>query len=295
MKDQNRQKFYEPSGKFDPIRHSLLYVICIGIALFLGYLYAVLISFIPILYFNVLITVGFGISLGLICRVLARFSHSRNRKSQLFQAVFFGILANYFQWTAYSLFILENSIPSFEFYFSNLDWILTSGNFFNLLGVLNSVGAWGIFGAQINGTTLTVIWIVEFLLIALLPIIGVMQTKVYPYSELQRKWYKKYTLVKDFESISSNTRLISNLELNPLETIELLGKGIAFRHSKIHLFYLKGESNHYLTFENIYYEGRGEATSKQGEIIVNNFTISNDFAEQILERFPNKRERIEVL
>jgi hypothetical protein len=295
MKDQNRQKFYEPSGKFDPIRQSLLYVICIGIALFFGYLYTVLICFIPIVYFNLFITVGFGIMLGVVCRLFVRFSHNRNRRSQLIQAVFFGILANYFQWTAYVLFLLEDSIPSFGFYFSNLDWILTSGHFGSILNGLYEYGGWSVFGVQINGLTLAIILISEFIIIAIVPIIGIIQTKVYPYSELQHKWYKKYTLVKDFESISLIDKLLRDLELNPIQAIESLNKGIAFRHAKIHLFYLEGETNHYLTFENIYYEGRGGATNKKGDIVINNFLISDDFAKEILEKFPNRRERIEVL
>jgi hypothetical protein len=295
MKGHNLQKFYEPSGKFDPIRQSLLYVICIGIALFLGYLYAVLISFIPLIYLNIIILVGFGISLGLVCRVFVRFSHNRNRRSQLIHAIIFGILANYFQWTTYVLFLLEDSVPSLGLYFSNIDWIFTSGDFGNLIAEIYRNGAWEIFGIQINGPTLAIIWLVEFLLIVTIPAISVLQTKVYPYSELFEKWYEKYTLTKDFQSISWSNHLISNLESNPMEAIESLHLGISYRYTKIHLFYLKGEADHYLTFENIYFEGRGESTRKKSEIIVNNFRISDAIAKQILEKFPNKRERIEVL
>jgi hypothetical protein len=289
------QLFYQPSGKIDPIRQSLLYLICIGIALVMGYFYTIAICFIPIIYFNVLITVGFGILLGVVCRLFARFSHNRNRRSQIYQAIFVGIIANYFQWTAYCLFFIDNEIPSFGHYISNLDWILFSGDFSFFIGELNRFGAWTIFGGVINGTTLTVVWIVEFLLIALLPMIGVLQTKVYPYSELFNKWYEKYTLKKDFHPVSMSTKMISDLNLNPIETIELLNKGLAFRHCKIHLFYLKGEKNQYLTFENIYYEGSGSKTDKKGDIVINNFLISDEVAKQILEKFPTVRERIEVL
>ena len=291
---ENQELFYQESGRIDPLKQSFSYIICIGLSLILGYIYSVIIIIIPIVYLNFLITVGFGTMLGLICRTLIRFSHNRNKKSQIIQAVIIGLLANYFQWTAYILFAYNDAIPSIGLYLENLEWIIIPKNFFAALFEINRIGTWGMFGITFNGFALTFIWIIEFLIIITGPIIAVVKTKSYPYSEHLQKWYFKYTLFKDFESISTAKRFINELASEPIRVIENLGNGSGLRHTKIHLFYLKDETKQYLTFERIFIEGQGKG-KKNSTIVINNFMISKSDAEDLLNKFENKRERIKVI
>jgi len=290
----NKELYYQESGQINPMKQNLSYAICIGLALLLGYLYSVLIIFIPFVYLNFLITVGYGLSLGLICKALVRFSHNRSKKNQIIQAVVIGLLTNYFQWTAYILYVYNGAIPNIELYFSNLNWIIIPKNFFIAIAEINRFGTWSIFGITLNGFGLTVIWIIEFLIIMAGPIVAIVQTKIYPYSELLEKWYHKYTLFNDFESISTVTQLIGELSSDPLKSIDSLGMGSGLRHTKVHLFYLKDEDKQYLTFEKIYIEGQGKG-KKNSSIVINNFKINKSDAELILEKYENKRERIEVI
>lgn len=292
MEDQ--ELFYTESGKINLIKQSLSYGFCIVVALLLGYVYSTIIVFIPIVYFNFLVTVGFGIGLGLICRVLVRFSHNRSKRSQLIQAIIIGLLANYFQWTAYILFAYNGTIPGIELYFSNLHWIVIPKNFFAALSEINRIGTWSIFGITFKGFALTFIWIVEFLLIMAGPIVAIVKTKIYPYSELHQQWYHKYTLFKDFESLSAANNFINELASEPVKTIENLRKGSGLRHTKIHVFYLKDVEKQYLTFEDIFIEDRGKG-KKHSSIIINNIMINKSSAKNILDTFENKRERIEVI
>jgi len=62
-------------------------------------------------------------------------------------------------------------------------------------------------------------------------------------------------------------------------------------YTKIYLFYLKDEENQYLTFEDFSNEAEGKESS---EIMINNFEIDKKAAEQILDNFENKKERIEL-
>lgn len=290
----NQDIFYKESGKINPIKQSLSYVICIGLALVLGYAYSIIIGFVPIVYLNILLTVGFGLCLGVICRVLSRLGHNRNKKSQIVQAVVLGLLANYFQWTVYILYAYNGELPSMELYLANLHWIVIPENFFAAIAEINRVGVWSIFGIPFNGFALTFVWFIEFVIIMAGPIVAVIKTKIYPYSELLQKWYKKYTLVDEYASVSTVNKLTNDLTSEPIESIERLGKGAAFRYSKVHIFYLKDEENQYLTFENVFIEGRGKG-KKESDIVINNFKLTKSDAEQILERFENKRERIEVI
>ncbi len=290
----NQELFYQESGQINPIKQGLSYVICIGLALILGYIYSVAVIFIPIVYLNFLITVGFGLILGLICRVIVRFSHNRSKKSQIIQAIVIGFLANYFQWTVYILYAYSGEIPTVGLYFSSLHWIMIPENFFAAMAEINQFGTWSIFGITFNGFGLAAIWFAEFLIIIAGPIVAIVKTKIYPYSELLNKWYDKYTLLKDFESISAVNNLTSELVSDPLKSIESLRKGSGLRHTKIHLFYLKDEDKQYLTFEKIFIEGQGKG-KKNSSIVINNLKINKTDAELILENYENKRERIDII
>lgn len=125
-------------------------------------------------------------------------------------------------------------------------------------------------------------------------LVGIYKTKAYPFSELLNKWYPKYTLLKDFESVSAIGNMTRNLETDPLKSIQELKYGSAYRHTKIHLFYLKDDPNQYLTFENVYVDNRGQG-KKNRTIIINNFKIDKESAQKIFENFEHKRERTEVI
>lgn len=293
-KMDNKELYYQESGQVSVSKQIMSYVISIGLVLLLGYLYSVIMIFIPIVYLNFLITVGYALLLGLICRVLVRVSHTRNKNYQIIQAVVIGLLANYFQWTSYILYAYNGAIPNIELYFSHLHWIILPKNFFTAIAEINKFGTWSIFGFTFNGIGLTAIWLIEFIIIMAGPIVAIVQTKVYPYSELLEKWYPKYTLFKDFESISAINKLIGELSSDPLKSIDSLGKGTGLRHSKIHIFYLDDEDKQYLTFENIFIEGQGKG-KKDCSIVINNFKIKKSDAKLILEKYENKRERTDVI
>lgn len=290
----NRELFYQESGQINPLKQSLSYMICIGVALVLGYLYSIAIMVIPIVYLNFLITLGFGLVLGFISKSLIRFSHNRSKMSQMIQAITIGFLANYFQWTAYISYAYNGIIPSFSLYLSDLQWIIIPENFFTAIGEINRVGVWSMFGITFNGFGLASIWFVEFLIIVAGPIIAVFKTNIYPYSELLSKWYPKYTLFKDFEALSTGKKMMNDLKSDTLKAIESLGKGTGLRHTKIHLYYLKGEEKQYLTFEKIFIEEQGKG-KRNRSLLINHFMINSRDAERILERFENKRERIDVI
>jgi hypothetical protein len=204
-------------------------------------------------------------------------------------AVGIGLLANYFQWTAFIVWAYSDGFPDFQMYLINLTWLITDGDLFGIIAEINEVGMWSVFGATVNGFGLTAIWIVEALIIAAGPVIISFQIKTPPYSENLSRWYAKYTLFNDFESIPATTKLIEELKEDPLKVIEGLGNGAATRHTKIHIFYLKGEEDQYLTIEKVFI-GSQEGSKKTSEILVNNFRITSQQAISIREKFENKRD-----
>lgn len=284
--------YYKESEQINLIKEVFSYVICIVLASILGYLYAILTIFNPVLYLSFLTTVGFGFILGLICRGLVRLSHNRSKKHQIIQAIIIGILGNYAQWTAYILYVFNETVPPFGLYIDNLHWFVFSENFFAAIVKINTVGIWSIFGITFKGFVLTIVWVIEFLIIAVLPVIAVIKAPTRPYSELLKKWYPKYTLIKDFESISTGNQFRGHLKSAPLEAIDSLQKGNGLRYSKIHLFYLKDEEAQYLTLEKIFIGGKGK---KDSSIIINNFLINQSDVEQIFKKYDYKKEQMGII
>lgn len=286
--------FYEESGNINFLSSAISFLICGFLALVFGYVYSSLISIIPIVYANFLLTIVFGVSIAYLVKILVRLTHNRYRKSQMILALFTGIMANYFQWTTYILFLYNGGIPSINELFQNLHWLVVPENMFHNIIEINKFGSWGIFGIPFNGFVLTFIWILEALIIAGIPVLLIYKSNTFPYSEDLNKWYPKFTILKDFESISFMDSLTKSLLVEPISAIESLGKGHGLRHSKLHLYYLENEENQYLSFENIFVEQQGKGKTTK-TLMINNFLISKQVAMELKEKYENKRERIEII
>lgn len=294
IKMGSNNSFYKESGNISALGLALSFLICSLLSLFLGYVYTAITILIPIIYFNFLITLGFGGILGIACKLIIRISHNRNRTSQFVQAIIIGILANYFQWITYIVYAYNGEFPALTKYLSYLSLLNDQGSLFQAIIEINRIGMWSIFGLTFNGFALTIVWIFEALIIMAVPVISIYYFKSYPYSETLSKWYPKYTLFKDFESVAAVNMLLNGLQENPLKTIHEMGNGSGVRHTKIHLFYLKDENKQYLSFEKIYIEGQGKG-KVNSTIVINNLAIDTQMANRILAEFEHKRERIEVI
>ncbi len=290
----NKELFYVESGNIDLKKQIISYLFGFLTALIFGFLYNILITIIPIVYFQVFITLVVSASLGIICRILIRFSDNRNKKSQMKHAVFVGFFANFFQLSAYVITTYNNALPSFEVYISQLFYFISPINLFSALYEINQVGTWYIASVPFNGVLLTIIWIIEFLLIMAGPILAIYISKGYPYSELQKTWYKRYVLFKDFETIAASDSFVFEFAKNPKFNIDNLQKGTGNRHTKIHVYFLKNEEYQYLTFEKVYVSKNGRGEEKK-VYIINNMKISNADAEYILNKYENKVEKISII
>ncbi|MEL7426729.1 MAG: hypothetical protein AAFN81_27300, partial [Bacteroidota bacterium] len=174
---------YQESGKFNPTGLLLSILAFVLLSIVLGYVYVLIMMFIPLIYFNVLITIGLGILLGYLVRVSTKLSHNRNAKSRMILAAVLGLLVTYFMWVAYLLYIANGAVmPSISEYLSALPWIVTDpGSFFDLMSVINMMGAWSIFGLTFSGILLALVWLAEVLIIIGAPVLSVFGSDPYPY------------------------------------------------------------------------------------------------------------------
>ena len=290
----NTSIYYQESGNINTPGLIAAYILYLAVTLVLGYAYTVFSLFIPFIYFTFIATIGFSLLLGLMCRLMIRMTHNRNKKSQMIQAVIVGVLANYFQWTAYIAFAYSGEIPSFTEFLSAISWIVIPVNFIEALVEINSIGLWSVFGIPFNGFALAFVWLLEAFIIMAGPVLAVRKAVPQPYSEASSKWFPMYTLEKEFESISPSETIITALTTDALNTLKQLGLGSGTRHTKVHLFYLENESLQFLTVEKIFYEDRGKG-KKNSDVIIKNIAIDTKSAQNILNEFRHHKKSVSFL
>ncbi len=291
---ENKNLFYQESLNVNRLGLVLSFGICLIFGFLLGYVYSIVQFIMPFVYFNFIFTICMGLAINIINKLLNHFTNNRNKKSRIILVLFSAFIVYFFQWAVYIYMASTGEIPSISEFLSNLYWIADPRNFFYAIVEINKVGMWGMFGGTFKGFALAIVWIFEASIIFSIPIMMIMKKKIYPFSELLGKWYPKYTFQKDFEYTSATQKLLENLEIDPIEALEKLGKGDGFRHIKIHIYYIPEEEMQYLTFEKVFIDARNRGQTKT-EIIINNFAIDKKCADLILEKFPHKKGKLDVI
>jgi hypothetical protein len=290
----NNTLFYKPSGQMSSNGSIFTILLNLLFAFIAGFLYSTIIYYNPFVYVNFLLTIGFGLSVGLLNRLMIRVGHNRNKKDQLILAGAGGFMALYIHWASFMLIIDYQGVPSLGNYFANVWYFINPVNFFHAMGVINKFGLWSIFGITFKGFGLALFWLFEAFIILFLSVSAVYKANILPYSEKFGMWYPKFTLYNDFQSVSAAKAVTEELAKTPYEFINNLAKGWGNRHAKIHIYYLKEELQQYLSIENIFMEGQGRGKTNK-TMMISNFRISNETAKKILENYKHKKERIDLI
>lgn len=290
----SKPRYYVNDQNVNPVGFlAALALLCI-VSFLLGYIYAVALMLIPIVYVSSLITIGAALALGASNRFAMRLMHIRNKKNKYALALLSGLLISYFQWTAYLTYVYSGAIPTPMEYSLSITWILYPTEFISAILEVNQHGVWSIFGVTFHGVALTLIWIIELILLTGSPLLSIYKSEDNPYSTIFTCWYPKFTLRYDFESISMAGKLTADLQQDPFGTLTQLKLGNGFRHAKVHIYFLPKEETQFLTVENIFIEGRGSGT-KNKTTIVHNLAIETATASNLMNHFGFKREWIDVL
>jgi len=255
-------QFYKPSGKFSP--SFILFFLLVSLIAFplLGLIYAYCIWYIPFIYINFFITLGFGFLVALcVNKVVIRKGKVRNPILALFIGFFAGIVALYFHWSVW----IDLVINAGESYgsdrigitVSNIEFlqvfslIFQPSMVFEYIGMVNEFGTWGIRGATVSGVFLWVIWAIEFVIV-----VGVSSFLPYleskkPFSESTNSWYEEITLPA-LSFIENKEQLIADITSNNHSGFDFLNKEVnkeSDSHSVFTLYKSKSGKN-YLTIDN---------------------------------------------
>src|SRR5882724_542922 len=150
----NIHPFYSHSGKFGP-HGPILALMAAGIIAFpLGIIYSYLIKWIPFIYLNVFITIGYGFAFGFITAWLMKFAKVRNRGVALLTGLAVGLIAWWGSWNGCARALVGSQAP----------WLLTPHQMRIFIKILYTEGSWGIgfsSSAPVTGIFLALIWLAE--------------------------------------------------------------------------------------------------------------------------------------
>jgi hypothetical protein len=190
--------FYSPSGKFDITLTPMSVIIIVLASLVLSIIYVALQWFIPFIYLNVFITVGFGLGLAIAGYLAVRFAKIRNPYVGVLLGVAAGLAGLYSQWALYMSLMsqADGNIAGV--------WAKTSFNLstyllvllhpsvlFQAMPALNEVGTFSIKSAQVSGILLWIVWLIEALIIVAIPVFATWSFAAAPFSELTSKWMEE--------------------------------------------------------------------------------------------------------
>ncbi|MEO1654880.1 MAG: hypothetical protein AAFU64_15135, partial [Bacteroidota bacterium] len=214
--------YYKASGRFSPL--AFVYFLLLSLIAFplLGLLYAYAIWYIPIIYVNFLLTLGFGFGVGILMSLfVVRMGKVRNTLLGLLFGLLGGLFALYFHWAVW----LDLVVNAGESYGTDSIGITVSnvqfaqvfilafnpGVLFDLMAQVNEVGTWGIRGGNVSGIILSIIWSIEALVIVgiatYLPYVSAQN----PFSETSNAWMDSEEF-GPFQMIKDKALMVSRLE-----------------------------------------------------------------------------------
>lgn len=255
-------KYYKPSGRFSLI--FILYFLLVSITAFpiLGLIYAYCIWYIPFVYINFFITMGFGFLVGFIIAVFViKKGKVRNPLLGLFIGLLGAFLALYIHWAIW----IDLVINAGKSYGSNRIGVTVSNiQFLQVFSLIfqpdvvfkyiiqvNEYGTWGIRGATVSGAFLWLIWAIELVIVvAISGFVTYLDAKK-PFSESTNSWYDEIILPA-FGFIENKQQIIADILTGNSDNLELLSKDVDSKKDNHSIFtlYKSKSGTSYLSIEN---------------------------------------------
>ena len=150
----SKPQYYEHSGYFSPVLFVPALLVTLGASFFFAWLYALLIYYIPFIYINAFLTVGFAFAITMTIGLAMKGAKLRN--NFLFGAVSLvvAVAAYVAHWAVWLGHLLR---AGSDIEISALEIFLQPAVTWSVIVELNSVGAWSLLGIQVSGVFLALI------------------------------------------------------------------------------------------------------------------------------------------
>lgn len=212
--------YYKPSGKV-PVG-ALIGSLLVGIAgaIVLAVTYIALQWFIPIVYFNVFITIGFGAGLFFVLNFCFKQWKLRNKGVAMVITLLVALIGLYAQWALF-ISLMYNaegtmggdtwvkssfSLEGFKAFFMHPSFI------WEAMQGLNEVGTFTLKKSTVSGAALWAVWTIEMAIIILTPIILTFRgITIYPFSEKDEVWMNKRVLPGRLKYVEDKDAVVNTL------------------------------------------------------------------------------------
>jgi len=210
--NQNIHPFYKHSGKFGVHGPVLALLAGSAVAYPLGIAYSYLIKWIPFIYLNFLITLGYGLAFGFLTALLMKVGKVRNGPVALLSGLSVGFIAWYCSWNGFV-----------HAYVKEAPWLLAPGPMLAFMKIVLQEGTWGIGflpSEHVTGIALGLIWLVEAAVViglsALIPYSAIADT---PFCETHGCWLDEEKKMDKLDAFVMPDHLAAfqNGDIAPLE------------------------------------------------------------------------------
>jgi hypothetical protein len=200
---------YRHSGKFYAHGPIVAVIVAVVAGFPLGYAYAYLMKWIPLIYLNFLVTLGYGFLFGFLTGALMRWGKVRNTPIVLVASLVVGSIALYFSWNGHihSLFTDAPIICWPNEMFAGMKWLYDKGS-------------WGLHGSgEVTGIPLAIFWVIEAaIILGLTAVTAVGMISSTPFCENALCWLDKKRTINTLALFTDPAQVaaIKSGDLRPL-------------------------------------------------------------------------------
>ena len=269
--------YYQPSGRISS--KLLIYTIALAaVAIPFAWGYAWLTYYIPFIYLNLFIAIGFAIVLSFLALTLASLGKARNPLVMTLLGFAVGVFGWYCQWVAWSG-IVSNSISlsaaETNYIPGIVDFALNPELLFSFVKKINEIGIWKIKGATLNGSWLSAAWAIEFIIMTALPSLLGRSEAQKPFCEASGLWAKEVELSKHFAYVADKDKLRQSLESSPVSLLGLLPAhdGMDTAYSQLKMYRCQGSNESFVSIINTTVKIEKDKEKKSTETILQHLRI----------------------
>ncbi|MCB2376298.1 hypothetical protein LGH70_01805 [Hymenobacter sp. BT635] len=274
--------YYQPSKRIT--LGGILGFVLVGAAAAFGLAFAYVYAtwYIPFIYINVVLTLGFGALLAYAVKRMTTVGKLRNPALVGWLALAVGLWAWYVQWAVYLT--LLNGAGETEYAGHRFSITHTSFETDTFLGIITRPdlvlamlprlaedGIWSIFTVKVSGFLLYLVWFAELAILLVFPWIVAHAEAATPFSERAGQWAEKLTFPQPAAAFSDPDATKAALEaadwshLQPLPAEEITNS-----FGRLHLFHApQDEDCCYLSLENVTIEvdDKGKSSEKATDVL----------------------------
>jgi len=289
--------YYKPSNKMPPVGIMALLAGGVVAALVLALVYIYAVWYIPFVYINFILCLGFGLLLGAVLALLVRLGKLRNPGAVGALALLVGLVAVYLEWGVFMTLLFNSESTgtgadadtSTSFSLSLFADIITHpGAMWLAMRKINETGTWSLKGSTPSGVFLGVIWVIEAVMILGGAWLMAKAQATEPFSETSNEWADEETLAHplSFAQDAATTRTaLESGQFHHLTPHTGTEAEAPFARLKLH----SAPNDHncrYLTLENVTttVDKKGKA-SQSTTTVVQHLAISAADFQELQRRF----------